>query len=68
MRMHLQLSAGEQVRLDIAASVLLGRVAYSPPEGKLFRTGVEVYRFVRGPDLSDILEMILRQDMPGSEA
>ena len=61
----LQLSPGEQVRLDMAKSVLYGRIAYSAPEGMLFRTGMEVYRVVLGgTDLSDVLQTILRQEMP----
>jgi len=62
----LQLSPGDLVQLDLAESVLYGRVAYSSPEGTSFRTGIEVYRvLLGGSDLSHILQTVLRQEMPG---
>jgi hypothetical protein len=62
----LQLSPGDLVQLEMAGSILYGRVAYSTLEGTLFRTGIEVYNvLLGGTDLSDILQTILRQEMPG---
>jgi len=65
LRTTLQFSSGDQVRLEIAESILYGCVAYSTPEGTLFRTGIEVYRVVLGgTNLSDILRGILKEEMP----
>jgi hypothetical protein len=66
MSTPVQLSPGDLVQLDMAGSVLYGRVACSSPEGTSFRTGIEVYRvLLGGTDLSHILQTILRQEMPG---
>ena len=65
LRIPLQLSPGDLVRLEMAESILYGRVAYSALEGTLFRTGIEVYRVVLGgTNLSDILRGILKEEMP----
>jgi hypothetical protein len=55
------------VQLEMADSVLLGRVAYSIPEGPEFRTGIALERVQLGDsDLSNLLQEILRQTMPGT--
>lgn len=67
VKTSLELSRGDLIRLEMAESVLYGHVAYSTPDETLFRTGIEVYQVVLGgTDLSDILQTILRQEMPGT--
>jgi hypothetical protein len=61
----LQFAPGDLVQLDMADSVLLGRVAYSTPEGSQFRVGMEIQRVQLGDsDLSNLLQSTLRETMP----
>lgn len=54
----------EFVQLEMADSKLFGRVAYVNPEGRLFRTGIEVERvLLGGTDLSQILQGMLVEAM-----
>ena len=60
-----QLERGDMVRLEFAGSVLFGHVAYSKPEGPLYRSGIEVVRvLLGGSDMSQLLKSILRDTMP----
>ena len=57
----LQFAPADLVQLEMADSVLLGRVAYSIPEGPEFRTGIALERVQLGDsDLSNLL-----QEIPG---
>jgi len=61
----LQLAAGDVVELEMADSTLSGRVAYSNPEGKDFRLGIEVQSVHLGDsNLSSLLQRTLVETMP----
>lgn len=63
----LQFVPTDLVQLEMADSVLLGRVVYSNPEGSQFRIGIEVDRVELGDsDLSNILQETLRETMPNT--
>jgi hypothetical protein len=56
---------GESIRLEMADSILTGRVAYSRPEGEEFRLGIEVQRIDLGnSNLSILLQKTLAESMP----
>jgi hypothetical protein len=60
-----QLAAADTVEIEIADSLLLGRVIYSTPNNSLFRTGIEATRVVLGAtDLSSLLQRILSETLP----
>lgn len=62
----LQLEPGESIQLEMADSVMVGRVIYSNPESLLFRAGIEVERVELGASsLADLLQRSLMQSMPG---
>ena len=62
----LQLLPGESVKLEMADSVMFGRVIYSNPESLLFRVGIEVERVELGvSSLADLLQRTLMGAMPG---
>jgi len=53
------------VELEIADSILAGRVVYSNPEKSLFRVGVEIQKVQLGnSDLSNLLQRTLMEAMP----
>ena len=60
------ITPGTAVRINMMDSVLFGFVAYSGPEGTLFRTGIEIEQvLIGGSDLSRLLRAALREAMPG---
>lgn len=61
----LELVAGDQVQLEMADSVLSGRVAYANREGEGFRVGIEVQKVHLGDSsLSSLLQKTLEESMP----
>src|ERR1019366_5278952 len=63
----LQSVPDDLIQLEMADSVLLGRVVYSIPEGSQFRTGITLERVRIGDsDVANLLQEILRQTMPGT--
>jgi hypothetical protein len=59
------LEEGNAVQLEMADSILTGRVAYSKPEGAEFRVGIEVQRVDLGnSSLSMLLQTTLAETMP----
>jgi hypothetical protein len=61
----LPFASADLVQLEVADSVLLGRVVYSNPEGSEFRIGIEVHRVKLGDsDVSNLLQETLREVMP----
>ena len=53
------------VELEIADSVLAGRVVYSNQDGTMFRVGIEIQRVQLGnSDLSNLLQRTLMESMP----
>jgi hypothetical protein len=61
-----ELAAGDIVRLEMADSNLFGFVVHASPEGDAFRAGIEIQRvLIGGTDLSRVLQMALRQALPG---
>jgi hypothetical protein len=62
----LQLATGEPVQVEMADSVLSGRVLNSNPEGSLFSAGIAVEQVRLGTTgLSRLLRQILIETMPG---
>lgn len=60
------LPTGARVHVEMADSVLFGRVVYSNSEGSLFRVGFEVDRIELGSSsLAAFLQETLIQAMPG---
>lgn len=60
----MQLASDEPVELEIADSVLSGRVVYSNPENSLFRTGIAVNQIRLGTTgLSHLLQMTISEAM-----
>ena len=63
----LPFAPADLVQLEVADSVLLGRVVYSNPEGSQFRIGIEVHRVKLGDsDVSNFLQDTLRETMPST--
>jgi hypothetical protein len=61
----LQFAMADQVELEIADSLLLGRVVYSNPEGSQFRMGIEIQKVQLGNSgLSNLLQRTLMEAMP----
>jgi hypothetical protein len=61
-----ELAAGDIVRLEVADSNLFGFVVHASREGDAFRAGIEIQRvLIGGTDLSKVLQMALRQALPG---
>ena len=61
-----QLAPGDRVKLEMADSVMVGRVVHSGPESSLFRVGIEVERVELGASsLADLLQRTLMLEMPG---
>lgn len=61
----LPLVGGDLVQLEMADSVLSGRVAYSNPDGSEFRVGIEVRSVQLGhSSLSSLLQRTLAETMP----
>jgi hypothetical protein len=59
------LNPGDAVRIEMADSVLSGKVAYSNPDASMFRTGIDVQQVqLGGTDLSDLLQRTLHEVMP----
>ncbi len=59
------ITPGTAVRLTMTDSVMFGFVAYSGPEGPLFRTGIEIEQvLIGGSDLSRLLRAALREALP----
>ncbi len=59
------LTPGDPVRIEMADSVVSGRVAYSNPEASLFRTGIDVQAVQLGAtDLSHLLQRTLNEVLP----
>lgn len=53
------------VEIEVADSVLLGRVAYCNPEGSRYRTGLQVEKVHLGnSNLSTLLQRTLQEAMP----
>jgi len=62
-----QLEPGDAVQLEMADSVVTARVAHSTPDGKGYRTGVEVIRVTLGAtDLSYLLQRTMLEVMPST--
>ena len=62
----LELAPGESVQLEMADSLVVGRVIYSNAESSLFRVGIEVERVELGASsLANLLQRTLMQEMPG---
>ena len=63
----LQFAPADLVQLEVADSVLLGRVVYSNPEGSQFHIGIEVHKVKLGDsDVSNLLQETLRETMPST--
>ena len=63
----LQFTPADLVQLEVADSVLLGRVVYSNPEGSHFHIGIEVHKVKLGDsDVSNLLQETLRETMPST--
>ena len=63
----LPFAPADLLQLDMADSVLLGRVVYSIPEGSQFRIGIAVQRVQLGnSDVSNLLQETLRETMPST--
>jgi hypothetical protein len=61
-----ELAAGDIVQLEMADSNLFGFVVHASREGTAFRAGIEIQRvLIGGTDLSKILQLALRQALPG---
>ena len=61
----LPFAPADLVQLEMADSVLLGRVVYSIPEGSQFLIGIAVQRVELGDsDVSNLLQEALRETMP----
>jgi hypothetical protein len=61
----LPLAEGDLVQLEMADSILTGRVAHSNPDGTEFRVGIEVQRVQLGhSSLSSLLQRTLAETMP----
>ena len=59
------LSPGDALRVEMADSVLSGQVAYSNPEGAMYRTGINVQRVELGTTgLSVLLRKTLNEVLP----
>ena len=59
------LNPGDPIRVEMADSVISGRVAYSNPETSMFRIGIEVQKVQLGTtDLSHLLQRTLNDVMP----
>jgi len=62
----IRFATGDLVQLEMADSILAGRVVYSNPEETLFRIGIEVDRIHLGDsDLSNLLQRTLMDAMSG---
>lgn len=62
----LSFAPGDRVRVEMADSVMAGRVIHSSPESSLFRVGIEVERVELGASsLADLLQRTLMLEMPG---
>ena len=60
-----QFATADLVELEVADSLLIGRVIYSNPENSLFRVGIEVQKVQLGnSDLSNLLQTTLLESMP----
>ena len=60
-----QLAPADVVELEVADSLLVGRVIYSNPENSLFRVGIEIQKVQLGnSDLSNLLQRTLMESMP----
>jgi hypothetical protein len=60
-----QFAPADRVELELADSLLVGRVAYANPEGSLFRIGIEIQNVQLGnSDLSNLLQRTLMESMP----
>lgn len=60
-----RLAAADLVELEVADSLLAGRVIYSNPEDSLFRTGISIQKVQLGnSDLSSLLQRTLLESMP----
>ena len=63
----LQFPAHGLVQLEIADSVIIGRAAYSHPEGSRFRTGIAVEQvWLGGTEQGQNLQSVLLQAMPAT--
>jgi hypothetical protein len=61
----LQLAPGDQVKLEMADSLLFGHVIFCNQESGEFRTGIEVERVLLGDtDLSHVLQSVLVTHLP----
>lgn len=58
------LNTGHAVKLNIADTVLFGKVVHSSPEGDYFRTGVTVQLPVSGAGFSELLRTMLIEPLP----
>jgi len=59
---------GDDVQIEMADSVLFGRVACSKPEGPQFRSRIEVQRVQFGTSsLANLLQRTLLSNLPGVE-
>ena len=60
-----RLVAADLVELEVADSLLAGRVIYSNPEDSSFRTGIAIQKVQLGnSDLSSLLQRTLLESMP----
>ena len=63
----LNLPSRAVVKLEIADSVLFGKVVYSIAEEQSFRTGIEVTQvLIGGTDLSTLLQAMLIEALPST--
>ena len=62
-----QLAPGDAVQLEMADSVITGRVVHSTPQGSDFRTGIAVIHVTLGAtDLSYLLQRTLLEVLPAT--
>ena len=63
----MQLAPGDAVQLEMADSVVTGRVVHATPGGSGFRTGIEVVKVTLGAtDLSYLLQRTLLEVLPAT--
>jgi hypothetical protein len=61
----LRFEQGDVVQVDLADNKMFGHIAYCHADADSYRTGIEIVQvLVGGPQLSRLLETILRESLP----